>query len=98
MLASGSLLFQVVLTGTPTLAYTAVLNTEITLILNTGAYQVYHDDDGTSTFDAAHQVLDETVKWSAFSPSAGIMIAKGGQIAVSGTGTLSVYGLVANAR
>lgn len=98
--SAGELLFQGDLTGTPVLAYEAILRTEITRILTAnGPVNVYHDDTGgdQSTVTQLIMALNQP-GWGAESPGAGVFVRVGGQILVSGSGSVSIYGITQDIR
>ena len=95
--AAGELIAQIVADGTVREVYqNNALATEITLVLApTGNVQLFHDDQGTGVFPDK-QVL--SAPFQSQGAGTGIFVKKGGRLAVSGAGTVSIYGITENQR
>ncbi len=113
MLASGTILAQLRPPTTDVIvqAFTASTETEVSLIVicnnrnNSQGFSIYHDDDGT-TFDLDTALYIEspvaansTVRVESASVGAGILVSKGGTLAVAssfgGGITFTIYGTTA---
>lgn len=94
--SAGELIAQVVANGTPQeLAINTTLRLEITLILSpSGDLQVFHDDEGNGVFDGTTLILSGP--FQSQGAGSGIFIKPGGQLAVSGNGVVSIYGITEN--